>query len=139
MKNINPYLIFSGTCHKAMEFYKKCLGGELHTMSYAEAPDVKDLPKESKDWLIHARLQIKSLVLMASDERPGFPVKQGDNFFISIDCENVEEVEKLFKALSEKGQPILPPQETFFAVRFGMLTDQFGIKWMLNLEKPKGK
>ena len=136
---MNTYLIFDGNCRQAMEFYKKCLGGELYMSTYAEAPGVSDLPKECKGWLIHARLTMKSLVLMASDTHPGTTIKGGNNFFIPINCEDIKETERLFKALGEKGKIDMPLQETFFAIRFGMLTDQFGIKWMLNLEKPKGE
>ncbi len=136
MKNLNAYLIFNGNCRQAMEFYKQCLGGVLYMMPYSEAPDAStDLPKECKDWLIHARLTIKTLVLMASDTRPGMPVQQGNNSFISISCESIQEAEAFFKALSVKGEIKMPLQETFFAVRFGMLTDQFGIHWMINLDK----
>jgi PhnB protein len=138
MKNMNPYLIFNGQCKDAMKFYEKCLGGVLYMSSYSDMPDEKDcadLPQEYKGWIMHARLTIKSLILMASDTRPGMPVSQGDNFFISLDCESIEEAERLFNVLRERGKVDMPLQETFFAVRFAMLTDQFGIKWMLNLEK----
>ncbi len=138
MNNLNAYLIFNGNCRAAMEFYKKCLGGELSTMSYSEVPGgCGDLSQEYQNWIIHARLTIKSLTLMASDTRPGMPVQAGNNFFVSLNCESIQEIEKLFKALEEKGEVSMPLQETFFATRFGMLTDHFGIKWMLNLEKPK--
>ena len=137
MTYMNAYLIFNGNCRQAMEFYAKCLDGALYLSTYAQAPDCSNLPKEYKDWIIHARLTIKTQVLMASDTRPGMPVKQGDNFFVSVNCESVEETEKIFKALGAKGKIDMPLQETFFAIRFGMLTDQFGIKWMLNLEKSK--
>ena len=76
---------------------------------------------------------------MASDTRPGVSIEQGNNFFVSINCESVKEAEKIFKALGRKGTVEMPLQETFFAHRFAMLTDQFGIKWMLNFEKLKGK
>lgn len=122
-----------------MEFYKQCLGGELYVTSYSEMPGgCSDFPKEAKDWIMHARLTNGPMVLMASDTRPGIPIQPGNNFFISIHCESVQEAEKLFKALGEEGEVTMPVQETFFALRFGMLTDQFGIKWMLNLDKPSG-
>ena len=140
MNNINTYLIFNGNCRQAMEFYKQCLGGQLFVTSYSDMPEIcKDLPKEAKDWIMHARLTIQSLILMASDTRPGMPVTQGNNFFVSLNCSSVEEVDKLFKALSIKGNVEMAPQETFWATRFSMLTDQFGIKWMLNLDKPMKK
>ena len=138
MKYMNPYLIFNGECRQAMQFYKKCLGGVLYMQPYSKAPGTSELGPQYKDWLIHARLTIKNLILMASDSHPGMdPVKNGNNFFVSINCDSVKETETLFKALSAQGTIDMPLQETFFAVRFGMLTDQFGIKWMFNLEKPK--
>ena len=136
---MNTYLIFNGNCRQAMEFYKQCLGGVLYLSTYGEMPG-GEVSKRHKDWIIHARLTIKTQVLMASDCHSGTPaVKQGNNFFVSINCENVAESKKLFKALSQKGTVEMPLQETFWAVRFGMLTDQFGIKWMLNFEKTEGK
>lgn len=138
MKSMNAYLIFNGNCRKAMEFYKKCLGGVLYMGTYGEMPGGNsDLPKKAKNWILHARLTIKSLVLMASDTRPDMTVNQGNNFFVSINCESIKEAEKLFEALGQKGTVEMPLQETFWAHRFGMLIDQFGIKWMLNFEKPK--
>jgi PhnB protein len=138
MKNINTYLIFGGNCRPAMEFYKKCLGGVLYMMSYSEMPGGSaDVPQEAQNWIMHARLTIKDLVLMASDAQSKSSVEQGNNFFVSLACESIEEAENLFKALSENGEVIMPVQETFWALRFGMLTDKFGIKWMINLDKPK--
>lgn len=140
MKDINAYLIFNGNCRQAMTFYKKCLGGVLYLSTYAEMPgacDAPGFPKKAKDWIIHARITIKSLVLMASDTRPDMEVTQGDNFFVSIQSDSIKEAQKLFKALSVKGTVEMPLQETPWAVRFGMFTDQFGIKWMINFEKSK--
>ena len=138
MKYINTYLIFNGNCRQAMEFYHQCLGGHLDVMSYGDAPGMPaDFPKEAKSWLIHARLQMKTQVLMASDTRPDMLTTPGNNFFISINCETIEESEKLFKSLSQNGQVEMPLQETFWAHRFAMFTDKFWIKWMLNVEKPK--
>ncbi len=136
MQNMNAYLIFGGNCRQAMEFYQKCLGGVLYQSTYGEAPGSK-VPKERQDWIIHARLTIKSQVLMASDTHEGTLIEPCSNFFVNINCDSIEEAEKFFKGLSEKGKVDLPLQETFFADRFGMIVDQFGIKWMFNLEKPK--
>ena len=74
---------------------------------------------------------------MASDTRPGLPVTQGNNVFISINSDSAPEAEQMFQALGQGGTIDMPLQETFFAIRFGMLTDPFGIKWMVNVEKPK--
>ncbi|MBF0522257.1 MAG: VOC family protein [Candidatus Omnitrophica bacterium] len=137
MKNINAYLIFNGNCRQAMEFYQECLGGVLYTMPYSAMPGAENIPQECQDWVLHARLTIKSVVLMASDTRPGVAITQGNNFFVSVSCESIEETERIFNCLSENGKITTPLAETFFARRFGMLTDQFGIHWMFNLEKPK--
>lgn len=137
MKNIYVYLIFNGNCRQAMEFYKKCLGGELHQMTFAEMPgNPPPEVQKAKDRIMHARLTAGSAVLMASDTMPGMPHQQGDNYSVSLDCESVPEIEKLFAALSEKGTVKMPLQETFWAQRFGMFNDQFGIPWMLNLDRP---
>ena len=138
MKEINAYLIFNGNCREAMTFYQKCLDADLHMFPFSEMPGDK-VPPEAKDRVMHARLTKGPAVLMASDNMPGMPFHQGDNFSVSLDCESVQEIEKLFSALSEKGKVTMPVQETFWASRFGMFTDQFGINWMLNLDKPGQK
>ncbi len=139
MHGMNTYLIFNGTCRQAMTFYERCLGGELQLMSYADMPGGgAEVPTEANDWIMHARLTNGSTVLMASDTRPGIPVQQGDNFFVSVNCASVPEIEKLFHAVGEQGTIKMPLQETFWALRFGMLTDQFGINWMFNLDQPTG-
>jgi PhnB protein len=135
MKEFNAYLNFDGNCKQAMTFYQKCLGAELQLMPFSEAPC--DMPGDAKDRIMHARLRKGSAVLMASDTMPGHPFKQGNNFSINIACDSVEEIDKFFAALGEKGTVIMTLQETFWAARFGMLTDQFGIGWMFNFEKPK--
>jgi len=135
MKSVNVYLNFDGNCRQAMEFYKNCLGGELYTMPFSQAPF--DSPKEAKDRLIHAALQSGSTVLMASDIMPGMPFKQGNNFSVMIECENAAEQDRIFAALGEGGTVTMPLQDTFWEARFGMVTDQFGISWMFNLPKAK--
>jgi PhnB protein len=135
MKEINAYLIFNGNCREAMTFYQKCLGADLQLLPFSDSPG-GNIPQEARDRVMHARLAKGPTVIMASDNMPGMAFQQGNNFFISLNCENVEEVEKLFSSLSVKGQVKQAPQETFWAARFAMFTDQFGINWMLNLYKP---
>jgi uncharacterized glyoxalase superfamily protein PhnB len=76
-------------------------------------------------------------VLMASDSMPGKPYHPGNNFWVALKCESAEETEKLFTAFSANAKVVMPVQETFWAARFGMLTDQFGVNWMFNFEKPR--
>ena len=134
MKEVNAYLIFNGNCREAMTFYQKCLGADLQMLPFSDAPGA-NIPNEAKDRIMHARLVKGTTVLMASDDMPGMPFQQGSNFFISLNCEDVQEVEKLFSSLSVKGKVKQAPQETFWAARFAMFTDQFGVNWMLNLYK----
>jgi PhnB protein len=134
MKAFNNYLIFNGSCGEAMQFYAKSLGAELHLMKFSEGQC--PTPPEAKDRIMHARLTKGSAVLMASDNMPGDEYRQGNNYMVNLDCETVEEIDKYFTAIGEKATIIMPLQETFWARRFGMLTDRFGVNWMFNLEKP---
>lgn len=138
MKEMNAYLIFNGNCREAMTFYQKCLGADLQMMPFSDMPG-GNVPKEAKDLLAHARLTKGATVLMASDNMPGMPFQQGNNFSVCLNCESVQETEKLFNALSENGKVTMALQETFWALRYAMFTDQFGIHWMLNLEKARQK
>ena len=135
MKEINAYLIFNGNCREAVTFYQKCLGSDLQLITFGDMGG--NIPPEAKDRIAHARINKGAAVLMASDNMPGIPFSAGGNYFVSIQCESVEETDKLFAALSEKGKTTHPPQETQWALRFAMFTDQFGVNWMLNCEKPR--
>jgi PhnB protein len=135
MKEINAYLIFNGNCRQAMTFYQKCLGADLQLITFGEMGG--NVPTEAKDRIAHARISKGAAVLMASDNMAGMPFNAGNNYFVSIQCESVQETDKLFSALSEKGKTIQAPQETQWAARFAMFTDQFGTNWMLNCDKPR--
>ena len=132
----NPYLSFSGQCETAFKFYEKALGGKMvYKMTYGETPMAKDTPPSMHNHIIHARLMVGSSVIMGSDTSPErYQKPQG--IFMSLSIETPEEAERVFQALSEKGTVMMPIAETFWAIRFGMLTDQFGVPWMVNCEKP---
>ena len=83
---------------------------------------------------MHAHLQGGSAVLMASDTMPGHPLRQGSNIHINVDCDTVEEIERLFKAFSEGANVTMPLADQFWGAKFGMLTDKFGVNWMFNCE-----
>ena len=135
MKEFIAYLNFDKNCRQAMEFYAKCLEGDLQVMPFSQSP--MDVPKGAEDLVLHARLSKGTQVIMASDCPPGVPLHQGNNFSISVGCESREEVDKLFASLGEKGTPIMPAQDMFWGAYFGMVTDQFGINWMFNFDTPK--
>lgn len=137
MKEITAYLTFDGNCRQAVQFYEKCLGAELQMMPFSEGKF--DFPAEAKDRIMHAKLTKGNAVLMASDAMPGMPFRQGNNFSVTVSCESLQEIERLFAALGEKGKVTMPLQDVFWGARFGMLTDQFGINWMFNFDMPKAR
>jgi len=132
---INPYLNFNGQCEAALKFYEKALGAKIaFKLTYGESPMAKETPKEMHNQILHARLVVGTNVLMASDCPPD-RFEEAKGITISIGVDTIEEAERIFAALSEKANICMPIQETFWAQRFGMLTDQFGIPWMINCEK----
>ena len=135
MKETSPYLIFNGNCREAMTFYQQCIGGELHMQTFGEVG--ADTTSESRDWLIHARLAKGATVLMSSDNMPGNPFVQGNNVWVSLACESVDEVQSLFSDLSAGGAPMMPPHDAFWGARFAMFSDRFGVNWMLTFERPR--
>ncbi|MDQ2834718.1 MAG: VOC family protein [Acidobacteriota bacterium] len=133
MKGIHVYLNFDGNCREAMTFYKAALGGELQMMTFGETKqgDAKD-----SDRIMHARLTVGPVVMMASDTMSSMTLTRGNDFFVSVDCESKEEVDRFSKALGHGGNVMLAPQEMFWGAYFGMLTDKFGVQWMFNFDKP---
>jgi PhnB protein len=132
---MNNYLYFNGNCEAAFKFYEKCLGGKIEAiMTHEGTPAANNVPAEWAKKILHARLVAGDAVLMASDAPPEHYSKP-QGFSININVADPAEAERLFKALSEGGNVIMPIAETFWAVRFGMFTDKFGIPWMVNCEK----
>lgn len=127
---INAYLGFDGTCAEAFKFYETVLGGKItFMMTYAEAP--METPAGCGDKIIHATLSIGETVVMGGDAPPGH-YRQPTGFSISIGIKDPAKAEDLFKALAEGGKIIMPLEKTFWAKRFGMLTDRYGTPWMVN-------
>ena len=139
MKAINPYLNFDGQTREAMTFYAKNLGAKLEVMSFKEAH--VPTPPEAENRTMHAKLAKGALVIMASDTPPGMALHKGNNLWVSVDCSDVAEIDKLFKAFSEGGTVTMPLADQFWGAKFGMLIDRYGVGWMFNayLPKPKAK
>ena len=132
---VNPYLLFDGQCEAAFKFYAKCLGAKIEAMIPHEGtPAAQQVPAEWLKKILHARLSVGDTALMASDAPPGRQ-KKPEGFSVSLQVEKPAEAERVFHALAEKGTVQMPIQETFWAARFGMLVDQFGIPWMVNCER----
>jgi PhnB protein len=132
---MNPYLFFDGQCEAAFKFYERCLGGKIEAMIPHEgSPAADHVPAEWRAKILHARMVVGDQVLMASDAPPGRQEKP-QGFSINLGLKDPAEAERVFKALAEGGSVTMPFGETFWATRFGMLVDRFGIPWMVNCEK----
>ncbi len=132
----NTYLFFNGNCREAFETYARVLGGKIEAMmTHAGTPAESHTPPEWRDKIIHARMTLGSTVLMASDAPPGHQAEKFQGFSVNLDLKDPQQAERIFDALAEGGKVNMPFGETFWAHRFGMLVDRFGIPWMINVEK----
>ncbi len=131
---LSPYLMFSGTCEEALKFYEQTLGAKIEAvMKHAGTPAEEHVPAEWRDKVMHARFTIDGNVVMASDAPPGHQ-KEPQGFSLSLSLNDAAKGEELFNKLSEGGSVTMPFGPTFWAKGFGMLTDRFGIPWMINCE-----
>jgi PhnB protein len=126
---IQPYLFFDGRCEEAIEFYRGTLGAEVTMlMRFKEGPGPSSPGTEDK--VMHASLRIGDTTVLASDGRClGPPKFQG--FALSLTVSDESEAERLFAVLGNGGQVQMPMAKTFFSPRFGMVTDRFGVFWMI--------
>ena len=133
---LNPYLTFNGQCQAAFKFYERCFGGKIEMMmTHGESPMADQVPAGWRDKVMHARLVAGERVLMGSDAPPDrYQKPQG--FSVSLSVGKPAEAERIFNALAENGSVQMPIQKTFWAERFGTVTDRFGIPWMINCEQP---
>ena len=133
---MNPYLIFNGQCEAAFKFYEKALGGKIEAMmTHGDSPMSDKVPAEWRNKIMHARMDIGGQLLMGSDT-PAEQFQTPQGFNVTLNITDPAEAERAFSALSEHGTVRMPIQETFWALRFGMFIDKFGIPWMVNCEKP---
>ena len=134
---LNPYLFFNGQCESAFKFYEQLLGGKIVAMmTHAGSPAENQVPPEWREKIIHARMVIGDQLLMGSDAPPGH-FQQPQGFSVSLLVDTAEDAERIFPALAENGTVRMPLQKTFWAIRFGMLVDRFGIPWMVNCEEKR--
>jgi PhnB protein len=131
---INPYLHFDGDCAEAMRFYAELLGGEIEMMmKFSEAPPMEGAPAGWQDKVMHTQMKgPDGLVLMGTDAPPVY-FKTPQGFSVSLTVNDPAEAERIYKALADRAQAVgMELQKTFFAERFAMLTDRFGIPWIVN-------
>lgn len=130
---IEPYLFFNGRCDEALQFYTQALDAKvILLMRFKDAPEQGGGPQMDPEKVMHACVQIGGSQVMASDGCAG--VQTFNGFSLSISTNSLEQAERVFAALAEGGQVSMPMQKTFWASAFGMLTDRFGVGWMVNCE-----
>lgn len=128
---VESYLFFDGRCEEALDFYRKALGAEVvMLMRFKDAPDPNACGPVGGDKIMHASFRVGDTMVLASDGRcEGKPSFQG--FGLSLTLPSTEEANRRFASLAESGQVVQPLSQTFFAKRFGMVTDRFGVMWMV--------
>ena len=131
---VQPYLFFDGRCEEALEFYRRALGAEVTMlMRFKDSPEPHEhgmVPPGAGDKVMHASFRIGDTEVMASDGQcAGRPSFQG--FALSVTARDEADADRRFAALADGGQVQMPLAKTFFAARFGMVADRFGVSWMI--------
>lgn len=129
-----PYLFFDGTCAAAMDFYAEVFGGKVvSVMTYGEMPGDMPCPDEAKNRVMNAMLELPGGALIyASDSFPGRASGPVSGFMIALNYPTTDEGEKVFDRLADGGEVVMPYSPSFWAEKFGMLTDKYGIEWAIN-------
>ena len=139
LMTLNPCinLSFDGQCEAAFKLYERCFNGKITFMlTWGDSPMAKNAPPEWSSKIYHATLSMGNTRIQGSDSAPG-SYESPRGFAISLNPPG-DDAERLFAELAEGGTVGMPIQETFWAHRFGVVTDQFGIPWIINSEKSNG-
>jgi PhnB protein len=129
---LSPYLHFNGDCRAAFAFYAEVLRGRVEsTLTYGESPMRDQTSADWRDKVMHSQLRLGDGVLMGSDSPPPYHAPM-QGFSVTLVYEDPAEAERVFNALVEGGTARMAMQETFWAQRFGMVVDRFGVPWIIN-------
>lgn len=143
MATVHPYLNFGGNTEEAFNFYKSVFGTEFFGLvRFKDGPGGDKIPAEFQDKIMHISLPVgNGILLMATDmiESMGHIVKPGNNFSLSINPTSEKEALHFFNGLSAGGQIEAPFKQEFWGGYFGMFTDKFGIRWMINYDPNQAK
>ena len=125
---LNPYISFAGDARQAMEFYEQVFGGTLVLNTFGEFG-----AQEQPDAIMHGMLETPSgYTIMGADSPPGQPLQPGNNITVCLSGEDVDELHDYWNKLSDGGTIAVPLEKQMWGDEFGMLTDKFGIPWMIN-------
>lgn len=131
---VTTYLSFDGQCEAAFALYERVLGARLGPMfRYAGSPMADTVPPEWQDKIMHGSLTIGEHVVMGGDVAPDrYEAPKG--FSLSVNMQSATQADAIFRELATEGRVLLPLERTFWAERFGMVVDRFGVPWMINCE-----
>jgi PhnB protein len=137
MIGVSPYIAFRGNCKEAIDFYKAATGGELlYAQSYGESPMAEMGPADA---IMHATLKIGEAHVMMCDDFHSENFTTGGNISLAIGLDDKARAQAIFDNLADGGKVTMPLDKTFWAEAFGMLTDKFGVNWMVNCDAPKSE
>jgi PhnB protein len=131
---MSPYLSFTGQCEEAFTYYDRCLDGKLGPLfRYAGSPMAEGAPAGWDDKIMHGSVTVGGVVLMGADIAPE-QYEKPQGFSLSLQIDSVADAERFFAGLAEGGKVVMPLEKTFWAARFGMVVDRFGIPWLINCD-----
>jgi PhnB protein len=131
---INPYITLKGNCKEALEFYQGALGAKVvYSQTFGNSP----MPAGGiEDKILHATLDVEGSILMMSDDPSPGPEPEGGKISLAIGLNDPARAEELFGNLAVGGTVLMGLEKTFWAEKFGMVKDKFGVLWMVNCEAP---
>jgi PhnB protein len=130
---LNPNLVFNGNAEEVLAHYRDALGGEVEITRFGQTPVAEEVAPEWADKVVYGTLRSPAGIVNVMDAPPGRGGEAGDNFILGIQTESRAQVDEIFSKLCAGGSVMMPLDKTFWSPRFGMLTDKFGIRWMINL------
>lgn len=137
MNALNPYLNFNGNTEEAFNFYKAVLGGEFEmVMRFGDTPGCEDMPETEKNGIMHIALPYGNNFLMGTDVPKSMQqVTFGSNMSLSLSVNSRQEADRVYNGLSEGGKATMPMGDMFWGAYYGMLTDKFGVQWMVSFDE----
>ena len=131
---MTTYLSFKGDCEAAFQFYERCLGAQLGPIfRYAGSPMADQAPTGWQDKIMHGSITLGDQTLMGADIAPD-QYEEPKGFSLSLQIKSTVDAERIFHDLAEEGRIVMQLEKTFWAERFGMVVDRFGIPWLINCE-----
>ncbi|MFZ0453663.1 MAG: VOC family protein [Ignavibacteriaceae bacterium] len=129
-----PYLNFQGDCEEALNTYKEIFSGNIERIERYDNPAMK-VPEDYKNKILHAVFKAGDVEFFASDVYPGKTLENSSRIALSLSLDNVDNAEKIFSGLSDKGKINVPFKKQFWGAWHGNLVDRFGVSWMVNCEQ----